>query len=91
VKRYIVDLEDGPHFGKVREMEDAEYTLYLQRSVCDLIHLAKRNGLNGAPELEQGKELIRCLVLACGLGGACNGEARDQYPCPLARPLRVRE
>jgi hypothetical protein len=77
--RRIVDFERG-----VVVMDEDEYRLALQRSLCALIHLAKGNGLNDNIAVNQAKELIRCRVLGCGLGGACDGVGSDQYPCPLA-------
>jgi hypothetical protein len=78
--RAIYDFDRG-----MVTMDDAEYLLALQRAVCDLISLAKENGLNDVVVVNQAKELIRCRVLRCGLAGACNGIGGVNYPCPLKR------
>lgn len=29
------------------------------------------------------RELVRCSVVGCGNGGACNSEGTANYPCPM--------
>lgn len=79
--RQIVDLDRG-----LVDMDDGDYLKALQRSLCDLIQLAKDSDLNSHPAVRQAKELIRCRVLDCGLAGACNGVGLETAPCPLRRP-----
>lgn len=64
---------------------DAEYFLKLKRSLFELIEVCKLDsvGLGDDQRVRDAKELIRCIVQECGLGGACNGKGTDQYPCPL--------
>lgn len=69
---------------------DAEYFLKLKRAIFDLIELNNKHLENQDEETKEAwdtvraaKELIRCTVQECGLGGACDGKGLDQYPCPL--------
>lgn len=78
--RVIVDFEHG-----VISVDEAEYTHRLQRSVFELIELAKQHGLNDNTQVNQAKELIRCRVLGCGMAGACDGQGGDHHPCPLRK------
>lgn len=87
VKRAIYDVEQCA----MVEVDEATYLRMLKRSLCDLIHLAKDNGLNDTPQLHQAKELIRCRVQECGLAGACDGVGSRDYPCPIARPTKERQ
>jgi HEPN domain-containing protein len=75
---------------------DAEYFLKLKRAVFELVELAQQQVLASPDEesketwytIRNAKELIRCTVQECGLGGACDGKGLDQYPCPL-RNVRI--
>jgi hypothetical protein len=62
--------------------------LALRRSLFELIELANKLDINvlSYEKIRRAKELIRCIVQDCGLGGACDGKGLPQYPCPLRMP-----
>lgn len=67
---------------------DDDYVHALKRSLFEMIELAGRLDINvlSDEKIRRAKELIRCSVQGCGLGGACDGEGTSQYPCPLKAP-----
>lgn len=69
--------------GDVKRLTEAQYLLALQRSLLAMIEIAKESGARYRAEVAEAKELIRCRVLGCGLGGACDGKGESGYPCPL--------
>lgn len=84
---FIFDIHANP--PRVVEWDNDRYILELQRSVLELINVAKEHDENGHPAVDHAKELIRCRVLQCGLGGACSGQGSREYPCPLRRDLHL--
>ena len=69
---------------------DAEYFLKLKRALFEMIELAEDRpecySEDNHQQVRNAKELIRCIVQGCGLGGACNGKGLPEYPCPLRKP-----
>jgi hypothetical protein len=83
----------GPLKGKTAHDEIVALRaerLELRRSLFELIELANERSDVYTGEAYQkvrdAKELIRCSVQGCGLGGACNGKGLPEYPCPLRIP-----
>lgn len=81
----------GPLKGKTAHDEIVTLRaerLELRRSLFELIELCSLDSVGAVDDdrVRKAKELIRCSVQGCGLGGACDGKGLAQYPCPLRQP-----
>jgi len=90
-KRFIDAASPHVVLDLLNERDDLHVErLRLRRSLFELIELAtERSDVypgEAYQKVRDAKELIRCSVQGCGLGGACNGKGLPEYPCPLRLP-----